>query len=392
MKVFNIVEEGIFGGPQKRIADVASNLKERGIQTTVLLPDNEVSQPYKAFLEEQGIDHLSIPLHRLTRDKSHFVKYVFTSFFEVYNLVKILRKHRPDIVHCNGSWQIKGIIASRLCGIKNVWHLNDTFMPLVIQLLFKFVAYFFADSFIVACERTKNFYLDNNYFLAKKPVFVVQAPVNTQHFNPDRYVATEDNITSHPGHKVLTVSNVNHSKGLETFIRMVYYVNKNFKGKVNFFVVGAIRKSQQKYYEHLLRVAKSLDLENIYFNGPSREVRKVLNSADVYVCSSDFEASPISVWEALSMKKAIAATDVGDVKTFFEKYQCGLISDVKDSAGLGKNVVDLLNDVAKREALESKAREVAVTIFDIKICADRHANTYQTITGIRMSQKEYATP
>ena len=50
-------------------------------------------------------------------------------------------------------------------------------------------------------------------------------------------------------------------------------------------------------------------LINIYFINSRRDVRPLLKRFDIYVCSSDNEASPLSVWEAMSMKKPIVSTD-----------------------------------------------------------------------------------
>jgi len=55
-----------------------------------------------------------------------------------------------DIVHCNGAWQVKGIIAGKLAGAKVVWHLNDTRMPFFIKVVFSFLAVSSCDAFIAA--------------------------------------------------------------------------------------------------------------------------------------------------------------------------------------------------------------------------------------------------
>ena len=41
-------------------------------------------------------------------------------------------------------------------------------------------------------------------------------------------------------------------------------------------------------------------------------VRQLISIIDIYICSSDNEVSTWSVWEAMSMEKAIISTDVGD--------------------------------------------------------------------------------
>ena len=48
------------------------------------------------------------------------------------------------------------------------------------------------------------------------------------------------------------------------------------------------------------------------------DLEKEIIIIDIYICTSNNEASPLSVWEAMSMEKAIISTDVGDVGKFID--------------------------------------------------------------------------
>ena len=58
LKVANITEEAPLVGPQIRIAEVAKNLKSKGIETTVIFPKLD-GEAFKAKLEENNIAYIT---------------------------------------------------------------------------------------------------------------------------------------------------------------------------------------------------------------------------------------------------------------------------------------------------------------------------------------------
>ena len=72
-------------------------------------------------------------------------------------IISLIYKEKFDLVHVSGgSWQFKGVIAGKISKTKVVWHLNDTFTPYIVRLIFKQIN-FLADSFIFSSKKTKNY-------------------------------------------------------------------------------------------------------------------------------------------------------------------------------------------------------------------------------------------
>ncbi len=375
LRVANVIEEGRYGGPQSRIAAVAEKLKENGIETVVVFPKEDSDIFYKK-LTERGIQTKRFSLHRLTRQKSHLVRFIAFFIPELFSLYKFFKEERVDIVHCNGSWQIKGVIAGKLSGAKLIWHLNDTQMPAFINIIFKFLSLHFCDAFIVAGERVQAYYLSEQRF-SKKQIIDIQAPVDTSVFDPKK-VNEDKKIAQSEGIKIITVGNINPLKGIEHFIEMAAILNSQY-GDLNFFVVGPHFKSQKKYSEKISIMVRNLKLKNLHFYGPSDDVPSVLKAVDIYVCSSIAEASPISVWEAMSMAKPIVSTDVGDVAKFIKNGDNGFVVSIKDAVALAEKVSILIENKDLRKKFGQQAREVAVRYLDVDICAKKHAQFYKEI-------------
>ncbi len=382
------MEEGRFGGPQKRVVEVAEILKLSDIETTVLIPDMD-SERMQLMMQEKGVAYKTLPLHRLTKDPLHLLKYLLFFFYEIYLITQFLKKTKPDLVHCNGSWQIKGIIASKLAGIPNVWHLNDTYMPSYIKLIYNFTSKWACDNFIGACKRTVDFYLSN--LPQNKKVKVIQSLVDTTIFAPHQ-VEADPEINKYKGIKMVMVGNLNPVKGHRTFIEAAAKFNGLSNIEAQFIMVGKRLENQKEYIQSLEDLCKEQQVQNAHFFGQSNNVKGILEAADIYVCSSDFEASPISVWEALAMAKPVVSTDVGDVKDIFEQNNCGLVVPVKDAEKMAQAILRLIEDQKLKETLKNNARATAVNNFDKKICAKNHSDFYHEILNTQIKNTEYVHP
>lgn len=380
MKIANIIEEGRLGGPQIRIAEVAKRLKEQGIETTVIYPKYQ-SDLFKQRLDAYGIKNIRLPLHRLTKDKKHLLAYFFFFFYEIIYLYLFFKREQFDIIHCSGgSWQFKGIIAGKLAGSKTLWHLNDTGMPGFFRWIFRLIAPKFADGLIVAGKRVKDYYVEG-LGLGDTPVIECLPPVNTDRFDPSK-VEYDKSISEADGLKIVTVANINPTKGLEYFMRMAADLNRRYK-RLNFFIVGPVYDTQKSYSKTLSKLQDRLRLDNLHFYGACQDVPNVLNAADIFVCTSISESGPMSVWEAMSMEKAIVSTDVGEVARFFKNAEIGFIVPIKDAEALAEKVGVLIENPDLRQEFGKKAREVACKYLDINVTTQKHIQAYRTVLSRR---------
>jgi glycosyltransferase involved in cell wall biosynthesis len=376
MRIANVIEEGKLVGPQVRICTVASSLKGR-VVTVVVMPKQN-SQAFRQLCEVLDVPYLALPLSRITKEWLVAVRYVLFSFVDVLRLAWIIKRDKFDLVHASGgSWQFKAVLAAKLAGKKVLWHLNDTSMPGFIRSIFSRVSRL-ADGFIFASERSKSYYKPLIKF--GKNECVIPAPVNAAKFNPlHQYPGDEELLESWHGKFVIgTVANINPIKGLETFIRAATSFNKTYNEAV-FVVIGPVFSRQKRYYDSLQRLCNHSSVSNIMFVGSRSDVRPLLKRFDVYVCSSNAESSPISVWEAMAMAKPIVSTDVGDVPLYVQDGVNGYIVNVGDSDALAERIGRLESDDTMRKEFGDRCRKIAIQEFDVSLCAERHLEAYKAL-------------
>jgi len=371
IKLVNITEEARGGGPLKRIHQVAEFLQDKEIATTVLFPNKNSDDFYNGLVKSK-VPTKRIALTRLTKERTTLLWYVISFIPQVLRLIFIIRKAKYDIVLCNGSWQIKGVLAAKFTKAKSIWIQNDSQQAGLVEKLFAIVSKW-CDAFVFVSERTKDYYAGINPRILNKPHTVIQSPIDLNLFTPGKA-----QLFSNDQLNVLTVGYINPNKGLETFIEAINIVNQT-DSKIQFKIVGPVFKSQDGYMQKLQDLIDKYQIENIEFLGMRKDVVDLLRSSDLYVCSSDFEASPIAVWEALATGCAVLSTDVGDVKTVFKEKKCGIVVPIQDPQAMAKELIRLATNSQLRKQLSQNARPTAETLFSLENTANGYKEFYRKV-------------
>jgi glycosyltransferase involved in cell wall biosynthesis len=89
----------------------------------------------------------------------------------------------------------------------------------------------------------------------------------------------------------------------------------------------------------------------------------VLGTFDIFALSSDTEQMPNALLEAMAASRAVAAVNVGDVKSIVCTENRDFIVERDDGPGFAEAITKLLHNPDKRRALGFKNRERAVNTF-----------------------------
>lgn len=378
LRVANVIEDGKLGGPQIRIVNVARALKGK-VETVVILPI-ENSELFRKKLDESGVLYYALSLSRITKEAKVALRYLFFSWLEVIRLIIYFRKERFDLIHVSGgAWQFKGVLAGKFSGTKVVWHLNDTLMPKFIKKIFSYISGV-SDAYIFASEKTREYYRplipDGKY------EYLVPAPVDASVFNGALVTNGDESlITSWEGKLVFgSVANINPIKGLDVFVKAAAAVNRLIDNAI-FVVIGPVYKNQEIYFNKIQALCGELGVNNVEFVGGRDDIRPLLKRFDIYLCTSYAESSPISVWEAMSMGKAVVSTDVGDVSKYVREGVSGEVVSVGDAQAIADKCVSLVNDRNRKGLYEKNASDIARRELDLSKCAELHLALYEEIVS-----------
>jgi glycosyltransferase involved in cell wall biosynthesis len=376
LKVANIIEEGRWGGPQRRISLVADRARGAGIYTVVLLPKYD-SEEFQKTLTDSKVEYRALPIHRLSRKYTALILYMFTILTDVFFIYRELKKGKYDLLHASGgAWQFKGPVAAYLAGVKVVWHLNDSSMPTSVIQIFRLLGRY-ADAFFISAKKSHDHYLLNSK-LENRQCFLIPAPVDTTKFDPLNTIGNAD-IARLPFPRILTVGNINPIKGLEILVETAIELKKNLE-EFSIIIVGAILDTQKEYYLQLTNKIRQEELTGyIHFLGLRQDIPEIMAACDIYVCSSHAESSPMSVWEAMSMEMAVISTDVGDVTRNLTAGSDGEIIEPGDASMLADKLLLLSRDSKLREKLGKKARARVIKTLDLDVISEKTARAYSQV-------------
>ena len=117
---------------------------------------------------------------------------------------------------------------------------------------------------------------------------------------------------------------------------------------------------------------------SVTFEGAVPSARPAIEAGHVVALSSISEGLPYTVIESMMCGRATVNTDVGGVNECVGRDEtCGLLVPPRDAQALGEALVRLLVDDAERQAMGRRARERALSTFDLAKFTARYRCIYQ---------------
>jgi glycosyltransferase involved in cell wall biosynthesis len=118
--------------------------------------------------------------------------------------------------------------------------------------------------------------------------------------------------------------------------------------------------------------------ERVHFTGDRPDVPDFIAAFDVSALSSDFEGTPLFVFESMAQGKPVVATAVGGLREVIEDGHSGVLVPPQDPPALARALEALLRDPARREAIASAGRD-RVENFTIERAAARFGALYEEL-------------
>lgn len=176
------------------------------------------------------------------------------------------------------------------------------------------------------------------------------------------------------GPLVLALSRAYPQKGVDVMVKVARRVLDKHPETV--FVVGGGGPLE----DDARQWARNAELGNqMIFAGHISTVPAHLKAADVFLNTSRWEASPISIVEAFRAGLPVVATDCGGVKELVDDSVGGLCP-VEDDAALAEAVIQLVgSEDTRRAKAEAALKRSAEARFDVDSVYQTFEQTYQDL-------------
>jgi glycosyltransferase involved in cell wall biosynthesis len=126
--------------------------------------------------------------------------------------------------------------------------------------------------------------------------------------------------------------------------------------------------------------------DRFVFGGFTRDVARTVSAFDISVFPSLWEGTPLTVFEALAMGKAIVATDADGLVDVLTNEHDALIVPKRDSAALAAAMVRLIDSPEDRARLSVHAR-VTGRQYDIAAFVRKMEQLYDLLHRVSRSTK-----
>jgi glycosyltransferase involved in cell wall biosynthesis len=344
-----------YGGAETQVVYLATRFKSRGWEVGVvsLIPP----KAYIEDLEKADVLVFSLDIRRKLPDPRPILR-----------LVQIIRKWQPDVVH---SHMVHANLLARIvrplapfpllvCTAHNIdeggrlrevlYRLTDPFCDLTTQVsqagLERYVH-------VGAVPRHKICYIPNG--------------VDTERFKPnleDRLKVRKE--LGMEGFVWLAVGRFDPPKDypnmLQAFVRVVH---KHLNTMLLIAGDGPLRKTMEN-------MTRELGVEkHVKFLGIRRDIPQLMNAADAYVMSSEWEGMPMVLLEASACGLPIVATNVGGNAEIVLDGQTGFLVPPKSPEALSQamlRMMDLPEEV--REKMGKQARKHIESNFSLDRIVD----------------------
>jgi glycosyltransferase involved in cell wall biosynthesis len=178
-----------------------------------------------------------------------------------------------------------------------------------------------------------------------------------------------------------SVTRLHDSKGNSFLVDAARLVLRE-RPHARFFIVG-----EGPLRESLEQQAGALGLgDRFVFAGFAKDVARVLSAFDISVFPSLWEGTPLTVFEALAMGKAIVATDADGLIDVLTADHDAIIVPRRDERALATGLIRMMDEPHTRERLRTAASETGKK-YDITAFVRKMERLYELLHRVSRATK-----
>ncbi len=267
------------------------------------------------------------------------------NLFELFKLYKHIKKIKPDIVQ---TWMIHadmiGGIVARLAGVNNIfWSVHYTNLvkgkskrlTILLTKINAFLSYFIPKKIIYCAEKSKE--VQESLGFKKTKGVVIQNGYDVESFvqNTSLGLKFRNELDIHP--EAFVIGHVGSYHPLKDQANLVEALTLLDQRGFNFYAAFA-GDNLDNNNSYLVSLLKNKGLSNrVHLLGRRNDIISIMNGIDLFILSSESEAFPNVLNEAMACGTPCVSTDVGDASIILG--DTGWIVPSKDSESLYSSVI-----------------------------------------------------
>lgn len=400
-RVLYVVTKSVWGGAQRYVYDLATNLPKDRFDVVVAAGPHTNSGvgaggngPLFEMLGRENVRTIQIPAFR--RDINPLKE--FAAFFQ---LLKVYIHERPDVIHLNSSKAgglgalaakvVKAILITRgLASLHEAkprviftahgwgFHEDRSWIAKKIILFISWFSSLFQDK-IVLLNRA-DFAAAQKFIPARKLALIPNGIKEIAFLaRPDARALLAQKIGRPIAQDTIligAIAELTENKGLEYLIEAVSLIKKLQAAscKLQALIIGAGENEGALQKEIN---AQKLD-DAVFLAGYIPHANQYLKAFDLFVLPSLKEGLPYAVMEAMAAGLPVIVTSVGGLPDLITDNEDGILMPPKDAKTLTEALQALAANPEKRAEIGARARETIRTKFGFHAMIDCTIKLYDT--------------
>ena len=372
MRILYVTANPFLRSTTSSLNAILEQLRPRGLQPVMLFQE---PGPWQQQLAAEGVPCYFDPLR--VPDKLRPLR----TFRDIYRLVRLLRRERIDLIHCNEHEHYLALrLAARWTRLPVVttlhfiinsgfahWAFRPPYQPAALQ--------FISRAQLDRCRPALPLSLG-----ADRIKLLMSGLAIDDFLARDNGVSYRDQWALEPGAVVLgTASAIRAYKRLEDFVRLVGRLRARRLNVVG-IIAGGGRFADPAYLNDLNRLIEQQGLtQHCRLVGNLDPITPFLKAIDIFVSTSEWETFGMSICEAMACGKPTLAYAVGGNPEALPDPWCAV--PLGDLDSLEEKVAQVVSNPDLRRNLGAAAARHVRDHFDAPMLAARQAAIYEEVLG-----------
>lgn len=362
--ILHAIRQGKIGGGETHVLNLVEKLDKKKYNSVIL-----------SFTEGPMVDKL-----RAEGYKTYVVNTERPFDFTVWKKVKsIISAEKVDLIHAHGTransntfYSAKSLHIPLIYTVHGwSFHPDQNKVIKTIRILSERFLVRVADQTI--CVSKSNLKEGKSLFPMPKSTVVLNG-INRSKFNPDKiykdirkeFGIDKNNIV------VGFIARITHQKSPLIFLKAIAKI-KHLE-RTTFLIVGDGDLKPQT-----LALATELSLKNIIFIDFRNDIPDILSSIDIFCLPSLWEGLPIALLEAMSMRKAIIASEIDGINDLIVNNENGILVPPGNIDRLSIALDYLIADGELRSILGANAEKTVMKHFNVQVMTKEIEDEYDSL-------------
>lgn len=334
---------------------------------------------------EDNVEHIIITLvpeqdfaDRLVADVSFYCldKQPGNDFFSHWRLLKLLKVIKPDVLHTYNFGTFEYHLTAFLAGVKcrvHAEHGRDGEYDEATRkrrTLVRKVVLPFLDHFIV-CSPDLYEWANQDLKLSEPKLQLVFNGIDVDEFGST--VADPDRVK-----RLVTVGRIapvkNQALLIEAYAKALILCPALKAYQLHIIGDGPLKSELES------KIAQLGLEQHAFMLGAKDNIPQELKNSDLFILSSDYEAMPMTVLEAMASGVPVICTNVGGVRNIIEDGQTGLLVDSGDADKMAKLLVDMINSPERFNVIAQNARSMVRAQYSVDVMKKNYFSLYQCLS------------